>query len=107
MSARSAAPVATVLARRASPTFPPESRSPMIPEPTTAARRRAVPTASAVTRRRSVGISSMGDILERAHEGLETTEDPGLDAVARPRAVDLAVDEPVLLEDLEVLGDGA
>src|SRR5215831_19140009 len=40
-----------VLARRATATFPPASRSPMIPEPTTAASKRHVPTASAVTRR--------------------------------------------------------
>jgi hypothetical protein len=35
--------------------FPPASRSPMMPEPTTAARRKAVPTASATTRRARSG----------------------------------------------------
>ena len=36
----SAAPVASVLASRAIATLPPASRSPMMPEPTTAARRK-------------------------------------------------------------------
>src|SRR5579872_286048 len=53
ISATSAAPVATVLARRAMATFPPQRRSPMIPEPTTVASKSPVPKASATTRRRS------------------------------------------------------
>jgi two-component system sensor kinase FixL len=39
-----------VLTKRASATFPPASRSPMIPEPTTASSRKAVPSASAARR---------------------------------------------------------
>src|SRR5215467_1620829 len=46
MSATSAAPVASVLARRAMATFPPDSLSPIMPEPMTVARRKAVPVAS-------------------------------------------------------------
>ena len=49
--AKSAAPVASVFASRATATLPPDKRSPMIPEPTTAANRKHVPTVSAVTRR--------------------------------------------------------
>jgi hypothetical protein len=45
-----AAPVETVFARSAMATLPPASRSPMIPEPTTAASRNAVPTASVTER---------------------------------------------------------
>src|SRR5512138_3315888 len=61
MSAVSAAPVAIVLARRAIATLPPARRSAMIPEPTTAASRRDVPTASAASRRaivRCISVSS-------------------------------------------------
>src|SRR5260370_16190176 len=48
--------VASVLARSATATSRPARRSAMMPDPTTVARRRAVPTASAVMRRaRSVG----------------------------------------------------
>src|SRR5580698_7985707 len=45
------APVASVLASSAMATFPPARRSPMIPDPTTAARRNAVPRNSATARR--------------------------------------------------------
>jgi hypothetical protein len=48
--ATSAPPVAIVLARSATATFPPDRRSPMMPEPTTVASSIAVPTASAVAR---------------------------------------------------------
>src|SRR5579864_3637048 len=51
INATSAAPVAIVFARSAIATFPPASRSPMMPEPITVARRRAVPSASATARR--------------------------------------------------------
>src|SRR6185312_10233930 len=47
----SIAPVAKVLASSAMATFPPASRSPMIPEPITAASRNAVPRNSATARR--------------------------------------------------------
>ena len=47
----SAAPVATLFASRATATFPPDSSLPMIPEPTTAAARRAVPMNSAARAR--------------------------------------------------------
>src|SRR5512145_3017552 len=53
INATSAAPVASVLARSARATLPPARRSPMIPDPMTAASSRAVPTVSAVTRRAS------------------------------------------------------
>src|SRR6266852_5714126 len=43
--------VATVFARGAIATFPPARRSPMMPEPTTAASRKAVPSASLAARR--------------------------------------------------------
>src|SRR5207237_6644909 len=46
-----AAPVAMVFASSASAAFPPDSRSAIIPEPTTAATRNPVPTNSATTRR--------------------------------------------------------
>ena len=46
-----AAPVAIVLASSATATLPPESRSPIMPEPTTVASSSAVPIASAVRRR--------------------------------------------------------
>ena len=47
IKATSAAPVAIAFARRAIAVFPAESRSAMIPEPTTAATRNAVPRNSA------------------------------------------------------------
>src|SRR5437764_11316565 len=53
MSATSAPPVASALASSATATLPPANRSPMMPDPTTVARRRAVPSASA-TRRRAI-----------------------------------------------------
>ena len=52
ISTTSAAPVASVFASSAMATFPPARRSPMMPEPTTAASRNAVPSASAASRRR-------------------------------------------------------
>jgi hypothetical protein len=48
------APVATVFASRAMAMFPLANFSAMIPEPTTAARRKAVPKPSATTRRERV-----------------------------------------------------
>src|SRR5271165_3021341 len=48
------APVASVLASRAMAVLPPANLSPMIPEPTTAARRNAVPRPSATVRRERV-----------------------------------------------------
>src|SRR5580692_663740 len=51
MSATRPAPVASVLAKRASPTLPAASFSAMMTEPTTVARRSAVPRASEVARR--------------------------------------------------------
>ena len=53
ISATSAPPVASEFASSASATFPPASRSPMIPEPTTATSSSAVPQASATARRES------------------------------------------------------
>jgi hypothetical protein len=46
IKATSVAPVVSVLARRAMATVPAARRSPMMPEPTTAASKKAVPTAS-------------------------------------------------------------
>ena len=48
------APVDNVFASKAMAAFPPDSRSPMIPEPTIAASRSPVPTASETTRRANV-----------------------------------------------------
>src|ERR1039457_2967262 len=47
-----------------------------------------------------------GATSEPPDEGLEPPERPGLDAIANPRSVDLAADEPCLLQNLQVLGDG-
>ena len=56
----SIAPVASELHSSAKPTFPPESRSAMMPEPTMAARRKAVPRPSAMSRRaRLVGCTGL------------------------------------------------
>src|SRR6516164_7704526 len=49
MSATSAPPVAMAFARSASPTFPPDRRSPMTPDPMTVARSSAVPIPSETT----------------------------------------------------------
>ena len=54
MMANSAAPVAIAFASRAIATLPLARRSPIMPEPTTAASNRAVPTNSAVNLRASV-----------------------------------------------------
>src|SRR5207244_2853240 len=56
MSATSAAPVAMVFASSASATFPADKRSAIIPEPTTAATRNAVPRNSAATRLDKLGL---------------------------------------------------
>jgi hypothetical protein len=57
MSTMSIAPVAAVLASNATPAFDGESVSAMIPEPTTAARRKAVPRNSAVSFRAVLKLS--------------------------------------------------
>ncbi len=51
ISTISALPVAMELARSAIATLPPDKRSPMMPEPTTAASKSAVPTHSATNAR--------------------------------------------------------
>src|ERR1700722_16268950 len=56
IKAINAAPVAIVFARRAIATLPPASRSPMIPEPITAATRNPVPRNSDTARRESVAV---------------------------------------------------
>src|SRR5205085_3092626 len=61
ISGYKAAPVAIALASSAIALFPPDSRSAMMPDPTTAASSRAVPTPSA-TRRRFIA----GQAVERA-----------------------------------------
>src|SRR6266404_4299478 len=62
--ANSAAPVAIVLASNANATFPPASRSAIIPEPTTAATRSSVPRNSAVTRLGRFGFTSLADAID-------------------------------------------
>src|SRR5882762_10496109 len=52
ISASNAAPVAIVFASRAIATFPPAKRCPIMPDPTTAATRNALPKNSAVSRAR-------------------------------------------------------
>jgi hypothetical protein len=52
MRATSAAPVERVFARSAMATFPPERRSPMMPDPMIVASKNAVPSASAARRRK-------------------------------------------------------
>src|SRR5215471_11121792 len=66
MSTARIAPVAMVLQRRASATLPPASFCAMMPEPTTAARRNAVPSHSANRRRASVGINGFRGLGRRA-----------------------------------------
>ena len=56
ISATRPAPVASVLASSAIATFPPASCSPMIPEPTTVARSRAVPSPSATSLLNSIRV---------------------------------------------------
>src|SRR5687767_10178947 len=51
-------PVAMVLASRATASFPPASRSAMIPEPITQANRKKAPIPSAASRRPSGGVGS-------------------------------------------------
>src|SRR5215469_6597644 len=64
-----AAPVAIVLASSAMAALPPASRSAMIPEPTTAASRNAVPRNSAAARRTTAGPPlRLGCSYERAEE---------------------------------------
>src|SRR5580658_293440 len=69
INATRAAPVAIVFARSAIATFPPASRSPMMPEPTTAASSKAVPIASATARRTTTLLcSGFHGADERAHD---------------------------------------
>src|SRR5260221_9573308 len=67
------APVAMVFARRAIATFPPLRRSPIIPEPTTAASGRAVPIPSTASLRArlmdSHGASARGGRFRGANKG--------------------------------------
>src|SRR5471030_333846 len=69
ISTTSAAPVARALASRAMARFPPASRSAMMPEPTTAISRAAVPSASAANLLgRSTGITAdVVDTLLQRH----------------------------------------
>src|SRR5215218_8673875 len=72
IKAKSAAPVAIVFASRAKPLFPPLKRSAIMPEPTTAASRNAVPINSA-TLRRNIDVSSLS---KRADEVDRVLGDP-------------------------------
>src|SRR5882724_11972500 len=77
--ARCAAPVASAFASSATATLPPARRSPMMPEPTTAASRMAVPTAFATTRRSRLGLTRTPS--RRAHaERHRPLRQPRLDA---------------------------
>src|SRR5437868_6810499 len=89
MIATSAAPVATVFASSASATFPPESRSAMIPEPTTAATRNAVPRNSDATRRDrlAVIVGQSGPLLFSEPGDQETLEE----VIETSRSCDLGV----------------
>jgi hypothetical protein len=73
INATSTAPVARVLASNANPTFPPHSRSAMIPDPTTVDTRSPVPTASEITRLaseiRGLNCELFSDALKRASFG--------------------------------------
>src|SRR5207302_3371497 len=85
IKATSAAPVASVFASSATATLPPARRSPMMPEPTTAASSIAVPTASATRRRSRPG--RLTRCSRRAHAGQrrlrrQPRRDPGPDLVA-------------------------
>src|SRR5580658_5270506 len=63
------APVAMLFARSAIATFPPASRSPMMPDPMTAANRKAVPSPSATARRTTALLRSrFHGADESAHE---------------------------------------
>src|SRR5215203_174609 len=72
IKATSAAPVAMVFASSARPLFPPLRRSAIIPEPTTAMSRNAVPRNSA-TLRRNIDVSSL---FKRADEVDRVLGDP-------------------------------
>src|SRR5947209_13463196 len=75
MSATRAAPVASVFARSATATLPPARRSPIMPEPTTAASNSAVPTLSAVTRRASVNCCVVVTATTTSVAGLHCARD--------------------------------
>src|SRR5437899_2266962 len=75
MSATRAAPVARVFARSATATLPPARRSPIMPEPTTAASNSAVPTLSAVTRRASVNCCVVVTATTTSVAGLHCARD--------------------------------
>src|SRR3981081_4340156 len=69
--ATSAVPVATAFASSATATLPPANRSPMMPEPTTAISRKAVPNASVAARRTTASLlcaDGFDGADERAHE---------------------------------------
>src|SRR5579862_4577999 len=65
----SAAPVARALASKASPTMPPARRAPITPDPTTTARSRALPSASAAMRRTGSGATLSADLLHPPLQG--------------------------------------
>ena len=84
MSASSAAPVAAVFASKARPTLPPANRSPMIPEPTTAATSSPVPTASATARRASDSRAAGGGRWATTERHRSRTGDTVPDTVTSP-----------------------
>src|SRR6266403_1447375 len=67
--AMSAAPVAIVFASNANATFPPASRSAMIPDPTTAATSSSVPRHSAVRRLGRLGFTCFPDAVDFLLDG--------------------------------------
>ena len=74
--ATSAAPVAIVFASNANATFPPASRSAMIPDPTTAATSSSVPRNSAVRRLGRLGFTGFTDTVDFFLDGefVETSQ---------------------------------
>src|SRR5258708_5749642 len=81
ISATSAAPVAMAFARSATATLPAASRSPMIPEPTTAISKNAVPRPSVAARRPTARLLRQCR-FHRAYEGAhELFIDLGRDCV--------------------------
>src|SRR4051812_35982838 len=98
MSTTSAAPVAIAFARRAIATLPAARRSPMMPEPTTAARSIAVPTASAAIRReRSI------EQTQLQQRGPQHEAPAGLIARMNPLMLALGRDELIDLELFKVV----
>src|SRR5207247_678154 len=100
MSATSAAPVASVLASNATATLPPARRSPMMPDPTTAASRSAEPVAD-----RQPARLDASQLLHDASRRVHLDSDVIHRAVASgPSGRQRQVDRRPLGQELEVPG---